>query len=387
VAYPCKSIAAAPVKDGARTLGAVEVINRTDGQPFNEEDLHYLVSLASLISTALRNAKAYTRVHNENTEMRQVLEVQRPIVGNHAGLREALDMVRKMAPYDVTVLVAGESGTGKELIARAIHQMSPRAKGPFLPVNCSSVPDTLIESELFGHERGAFTGAVAERKGKFELADGGTLFLDEVGDMSLAAQAKVLRTIEEHVFERVGGSKQLKTNTRIVAATNKDLHEQVEKDQFREDLFYRLSEICITLPPLRQRTEDIPVLMDFFIEHFAQQFGKHTRGVSAEAKQLLLQYDWPGNVRELRNAVKTAVILADGATIRPEHLPLQIRSAARLKRRPRAESDGTLAAAERDHIMAILTEADWNKTKAASVLDISRPTLDAKIKAFDLKKE
>jgi Nif-specific regulatory protein len=385
--FPCQSIIAAPVKDAGRTIGAVEVINHTDGKPFEESDLNYLVALSGLISLALRNAKVHTRVQSENAELRQALEVQRPIVGNHPLMREALDLVRKMAPYDVTVLITGESGTGKELIARAIHQLSLRAKGPFLPLNCSSVPDTLIESELFGHEKGAFTGAIAERKGKFELAEGGTLFLDEIGDMSLAAQSKVLRAIEERTFERVGGSKHITTTARIVAATNKDLRDQVEKDLFREDLFYRLNELCIPLPPLRNRVEDILPLAEHFAQHFARDFGKHVGGIANGARQLLQQYGWPGNVRELRNAIKTAVILANGVAICPEHLPLQIRSAARLRRHPRTESNGSLASAERDHILAILTEAEWNKTKASAVLDISRPTLDAKIKAYDLKKE
>ena len=385
--FPCQSIMAAPVRDGGRTIGAVEVINRTDGRPFDEHDLSYLMALSNLIGIALRNAKVHTRVQSENAELRQALEVQRPIIGNHPLMREALDLVRKMAPYDVTVLVTGESGTGKELIARAIHQLSSRAKGPFLPVNCSAVPDSLIESELFGHEKGAFTGAISERKGKFELADGGTLFLDEIGDMTLSAQSKVLRAIEERTFDRVGGSKHVTSNARIVAATNKDLRDQVEKSLFREDLYYRLNELCIPLPPLRNRTEDILPLADYFIQNFGRQFGKKIGGVANGARQLLQQYDWPGNVRELRNAMKTAVILADGVAICPEHLPLQIRSAARLRRRPRSESNGSLASAERDHILAILTEAEWNKTRAAGILDISRPTLDAKIKAFDLKKE
>ena len=385
--FPCQSIIAAPVKENGRVVGAVEVINRLDGKPFEQSDLNYLVALTYLISIALRNAKVYTRVQSECAELRLALEVRRPIIGNHPLIREALELVRKMAPYDVTVLITGESGTGKELIARAIHQVSPRAKGPFLPLNCSSVPDTLIESELFGHERGAFTGAIAERKGKFELADGGTLFLDEIGDMTLSAQSKVLRAIEERTFDRVGGSKHVTSNARIVAATNKDLRDQVEKSLFREDLYYRLNELCIPLPPLRNRTEDILPLADYFIQNFGRQFGKRIGGVANGARQLLQQYDWPGNVRELRNAMKTAIILADGVAICPEHLPLQIRSAARLRRRPRSESNGSLASAERDHILAILTETEWNKTRAAGILDISRPTLDAKIKTFDLKKE
>lgn len=385
--FPCQTIIAAPVKDAGRILGAVEVINRQNGKPFNEDDLNFLVALSHLITIALRNAKLFTRIQIENAEMRQALEIKRPIIGNHALIKDALELVRKMAPYDVTVLITGESGTGKELIARALHQSSPRAKGPFLPVNCSAVPDTLIESELFGHEKGAFTGAVAERKGKFELAESGTLFLDEIGDMSLAAQSKVLRAIEERTFERIGGSKRITGNVRIVAATNKDLREQVQKEQFREDLFYRLNELCINLPPLRKRAEDVPLLIDHFTQYFAREFGKDVVRVTPEARQLLQQHDWPGNVRELRNAIKTAVILAEGVAIRPEHLPLQLRSSARLKKRPSAENDDSLAAAERDHILAILGETEWNKTKAAAILDISRPTLDAKIKTYDLRRQ
>jgi transcriptional regulator with PAS, ATPase and Fis domain len=325
-------------------------------------------------------------LNEEVTELRSALEVKRTIIGQHPSIMEALELVRKTSPFDVTVLITGESGTGKELIARALHDLSPRAKGPFVAVNCTAMPDTLLESELFGHEKGAFTDAAKMRKGKFELASSGTLFLDEVGDMSGAAQSKVLRAIEERRFERVGGAESIEVDVRIVAATNKDLPEHIRDGDFREDLYYRLNELPISLPPLRQRAEDIPLLAEHFIREFAGQFGKKVSGLDERASRLMLQYDWPGNVRELRNVIKSAIILADGEENAAEQLPLQVRQAAAAAKGI-GEPEGSLNAAEHIHIATVLEEAGWNKSRAAKTLGISRPTLDAKIKKYKIKRE
>ncbi|MEW6358660.1 MAG: sigma 54-interacting transcriptional regulator [Planctomycetota bacterium] len=384
--FPCKSVVAAPIFDGDRVIGAVEVMNPTGSQPFDQQSVEYLTALSRLLSIAILNAKAYTALRNEVTELRSVLEVKRSIIGQHPSILEALDLVRKTSPFDVTVLITGESGTGKELIARALHELSPRAKGPFVAVNCTAMPDTLLESELFGHEKGAFTDAAKMRKGKFELASGGTLFLDEVGDMSGAAQSKVLRAIEERRFERVGGMELIEVDVRVVAATNKNLPEMIKNGKFREDLFYRLNELAIVLPPLRQRGEDIPLLAEHFIQEFAAQFGKKMKGLDERARRLLLQYHWPGNIRELRNVIKSAIVLSDGDVLAAQQLPMQIRQASALAKGA-SEPEGSLQAAEHIQILTVLEEAGWNKSQAAKTLGISRPTLDAKIKKYNIQKE
>jgi len=388
--FQCKSIVAAPVMDGDRVIGAVEVINHRSGRPFDSRHLEHLKVLSKLIAIALRNAMAFKALNDENVQLRSALKLKTRIIGKHPAIYDALELVRRTAPYDITVLITGESGTGKELFARAIHDNSPRANGPFVAVNCTAIPDTLLESELFGHEKGAFTGAIATRKGKFELAKGGTLFLDEIGDMSGAAQSKVLRAIEERTFERVGGTKQIEMDVRIVAATNKNLPEMVKKGQFREDLFYRLNEFCISLPPLRERKEDIPLLAEHFLREFSEQFSKPIAGLAPDAQAVLLRYDWPGNIRELRNALKSAVILADRNRIGVEHLPLHIRqsaaevAAASIPVNMIASAQMSLADVEKAHIARVLEGTGWNKSKAARILGISRPTLDAKIKNYGL---
>ncbi|NOZ21793.1 MAG: GAF domain-containing protein [Planctomycetes bacterium] len=384
--FPCKSVVAVPIFDGEKVIGAVEVMNPIGNQPFDEQSIEYLTALSRLLSIAILNAKAYAALRDEVTELRSALEVRRTIIGQHPSIQEALDLVRKTSPFDVTVLITGESGTGKELIARALHELSPRAKGPFVAVNCTAMPDTLLESELFGHEKGAFTDAAKLRKGKFELASGGTLFLDEVGDMSDAAQAKVLRAIEERKFERVGGMEPIEVDVRIVAATNKDLAEMIKNGKFRQDLFYRLNELPISLPPLRQRGEDIPLLAEHFIQEFSEQFGKKVKELDERARQLMLQYDWPGNIRELRNVIKGAIILSDSDTITAQHLPMHIRQASALAKGA-AEPEGSLQAAEHIQILTVLEETGWNKSQAAKTLGISRPTLDAKIKKYNIQKE
>jgi two-component system nitrogen regulation response regulator NtrX len=286
------------------------------------------------------------------------------------------------------VLIQGEHGTGKELVARALHDASPRRTGPFVAVNCSAIPEELIESELFGHERGAFTGAVSRRRGKFELADTGTLFLDEVGDMSVKTQAKVLRVLEEQSFERVGGKDSLRVDVRVLAASNQNLPDLIGQGRFREDLFYRLAVIPIEVPALRQRAEDIPLLVEHFIALFSGENAKRPKTISVEALAYFLSYDWPGNVRELRNMVERLVIMTPGDVIGPDALPAPLRP-----RDPGGAGEDTLQektlkeareAFERAYIVAELRAHDWNMTRTAEKLGIERSHLYRKLKIYGI---
>jgi len=294
-----------------------------------------------------------------------------------------LAKAKQVAVSDVTVLLLGEIGTGKNLIAQAIHNASPRAAGALVSVNCSAFPESLLESELFGHERGAFTGAERTRKGRFELADGGTLFLDEIAEMSLAAQAKILQTVEYHEFQRVGGEETHRTDVRIVASTNRDIEQLVEQGVFRADLYYRLNEVSIRIPSLRRRKDDIPLLVDFFVKECNRKYRKSVEGVEPAALERLLEHDWPGNVRELRACIKRGVACASLKTVRVDDLGLEVRKLEREPAAPQAQ-DWSLRAMEQRHIQRVLEVTGGNKKEAARILGITRPTLDRKIRQFDL---
>jgi DNA-binding NtrC family response regulator len=292
-------------------------------------------------------------------------------------------LVRDVAGTTANVLIYGESGTGKELIAKTIHLLSPRNASPFIPLNCAAIPENLLESELFGHEKGAFTGAIQTRQGKFELAKGGTIFLDEIGEMPVALQAKLLRVLQERVFERVGGSKEVKADVRVIAATNRNLQDEVTGHRFREDLYYRLNVFPLHLPPLRERVDAIPLMVNFFLAHFSGQVGKKLKGFEASALQALLGYYWPGNVRELQNVVERAVILAQG-TIRCDNLPDSILS----KPEPAVQdSRDALKSVERDMIIKALGRHRGNRRLAAEELGLSRRSLQYKLKEYDLLEE
>jgi len=316
------------------------------------------------------------------------------IVGESAAIRRVSTDIQRVALTDATVLLTGESGTGKEVFSRAIHQLSPRRDKPFVTVNCAAIPDTLIENELFGHEKGSYTGANARKAGKFELADQGTIFLDEIGELHISVQAKVLRVIEEQSFERIGGLETLRVNTRVIAATNRNLQEQVERKEFRQDLFFRLSVFPIHIPPLRERTSDLRLLAQFFVEKFARDLHRQGLHLSAEASNAIDSYSWPGNVRELQNTIERAVILTDGREI-------QLRNLNFAFQRPAISDDfahvfdlsGSLSdvagratrTAERAKLRQVLELANWNKTKAAEILDVSYKTLLSKVKDYDLE--
>ncbi len=308
----------------------------------------------------------------------------RSLVGKSKKLLEMLDLVASASGSTATVLLEGESGTGKELIARAIHQMGPRREKPFIAVNCASLPDELLESELFGHMKGAFTTAIYDRPGRFELADHGTLFLDEIGDMSPTAQAKVLRVLQEHEFERVGGTKTIQVNVRIIAATHKDLTEEVRAGKFREDLYYRIRVFPIRVPPLQERKDDIFPLIKHFMAKFSRETGKQITNISPEALEYLLSYDYPGNVRELENMIEHAFVTSPGPTLLIEHLPKPVASLSK-QAPPLPRTGGTLANQEKELMLKALEKTNWNQAKAAEELGISRSTLWRRLKEFGIK--
>jgi two-component system response regulator AtoC len=322
----------------------------------------------------------------------EVAPVKREVVAESAAMREVISFVRKVAVSEAaTILLEGENGTGKDLIAKTLHYESPRQAEPFIAINCAAIPETLLESELFGYEKGAFTDARAQKRGLFELADRGTLFLDEIGEIPLTLQAKLLRVLEEQSFRRLGGLKDIRVDVRFIAATNKNLREAVREGAFRQDLYFRLNVIQILIPPLRERKEDILPLAEFFIEHYNRKFKRHIEGVAPEAERLLLQHDWPGNVRELRNAIERAMILEESSRITPASLPISLgkgeqRSAGGAPAAPPIPEEGlSLAESERQLLLRALEKTNGNQTQAARLLRITRDTLRYKMKKYNLR--
>ena len=363
----------------AMKKGAFDYITK----PFSNEELKVII----------RKAIDMYRLVKENKYLNQALRGQyqfNNIISKSKPMQEVFALIQKVARTKATVLITGESGTGKELVAKAIHYNSPRRHKPFISVNCAALTETLLESELFGHEKGSFTGAIAMRKGRFELAHGGTLFLDEVSEMSPALQVKLLRVLQEREFERVGGTKTIKVDVRIIAASNRDLKEEVEAGHFREDLFYRLNVVHIHLPPLRERTDDIPLLVAHFLKKYAQEMGKERLTISPEALNLIYTYTWPGNVRELENAIERAVILCSGREIRPEHLPEHLREAPQSypdifkQLPPNLTLPQILEEIEVRLIRQALARANYVQSQAARILGITKSLLQYKIKKYNL---
>jgi two-component system nitrogen regulation response regulator NtrX len=365
---------------GHGTIDTAVKATRLGAYDFIEKPL----SLEKMLVTVTR-ALEHTRLERENANLKARLDVRTEIIGDCEVTRALREQIATAAPTSGRVLIHGENGSGKELVARAIHALSSRRDQPFVEVNCAAIPEELIESELFGHEKGAFTGAVARRRGKFETADGGTLFLDEIGDMSLKTQAKVLRALEEQVVERVGGREPLKVDVRVIAASNRNLETLIGQGQFREDLFYRLAVIPIEVPPLRARRDDIPLLVDHFLALFSVENGKRLKTVSGEALAYFLAYDWPGNIRELRNMVERLVIMTSGDAIGPDDLPAPLRPKDAA---PQGEGQRSLKEArdgfERAYILAELRAHDWNMTRTAERLGIERSHLYRKIKTYGI---
>ncbi len=363
----------------AMKCGAFDYINK----PFSNDDL----------ILSVKGAAEMSRAHRRNRLLQESLENSHSlhhIIGKGKAISQVLEMIKKVAQANATVLITGESGTGKELVARAIHFTSPRKDGPFVAINCTALNPGILESELFGHEKGSFTGAIAQKRGKFELAHGGTLFLDEIGEFPLELQPKLLRAIQEHSFERVGGTKTIKCDFRIIAATNKDLKKEVEDGRFREDLYYRLNVVNIHLPPLRERTEDIPLLVAHFLRKYCKENNKEISGFSPEAMQILTAYPWPGNIRQLENIIESCVVLSQGKIIGVEDLPpeikdesIQFKSAIDLLPENINLSEA-LEKIEAALIRRALVKSNFVQVRAAKMLGISKSLLQYKLKKYNI---
>lgn len=398
------SVVAAPIRASGKTAGVIYADRRGPKPAFTEADLQLLVAATRPAGALLVKLHAEEELRRENRNLFRSIAETKKIIGQSRPIEEILEFIRRSAPTPMTVLIEGETGTGKELVASAIHYSSPRRGRPFIAINCAALPENLVESELFGHERGAFTGAVTRRKGRFELADTGTVFLDEAGELSLACQAKLLRLLEEKEFERVGGAESVKVDVRIIAATNKNLLQLVNEGAFREDLYYRLSVLNVRIPALRDRPEDIPLLSEHFLSA-----SSGLKKLDKLAEKKLLSYHWPGNVRQLKNVLESAVVLGSGPWIKPDDLllpeaPEKIEGLAQGKGQLAARSPGdkslgesggkdnaqglgpwqpmSLQDLERNHIQRVIEHTGGNKKKAAEILGIERCTLYAKIKSY-----
>jgi len=314
-----RSVLCVPIQILGKILGVIYAATSDSTSPFDNDHLQFLTAVASIAAVAINNVRQMEFLKGENQRLSKEIELNHSMVGESSAMRQVYQIVSKVAPANSTVLISGESGTGKELVARAIHANSPRADNPFIAINCAAIPETLLESELFGSEKGAYTGA-PQRKGKLEIAEGGTILLDEIGELPLALQAKLLRVLQERVFERLGGTRSIPVNVRWLAATNRDLRQAIQARTFREDLYFRLQVITIRLPPLRERREDIPLLCGYFAHKYSKLCGRHVKGISPEAKARLVHYDWPGNVRELENTMERAIVMGSGDYVLPEDL-------------------------------------------------------------------
>ena len=380
-----KRLAALPFHHQNELLGAM-LIACPGGCLCVTKELDVLDLILKQTSGAIkRSSKHEEEIHDLRTRIEMTSEFS-GLVGKDPQMQVIYKLIEDVAPTDATVLIQGESGTGKELVARAIHGNSFRKDKPFVVINCSAYPSTLLESELFGHEKGAFTGAIRQKSGRFEQADGGTVFLDEIGEISPTAQIKLLRILQSQKFERVGGEKTLTVNTRILAATNKDLQQEVKTGNFREDLFYRLNVIPIQVPPLRDRSNDIPELARHFLKKFAEEQNKTVQRFSSEAMRLLLNYDWPGNVRELENSIEHATVIVKGKNVEVSELPAGIQQAKARISKISNGSKRSIMENEKNLLKEVLGECNWNKKETAAKLGISRSTLYEKLKKYNITK-
>ncbi|MGB8508359.1 MAG: sigma 54-interacting transcriptional regulator, partial [Pyrinomonadaceae bacterium] len=382
------SLLCVPMLLFGRALGCIYLSTTDPETSFKEEHLHLLTIVSGVAAVALHNARHVERLEIQNELLRASSGLEHSMLGDGARMRQVYNFISRVAPTDSTVLVRGESGTGKELAARAIHRNSPRAAGPFIAINCAALTETLLESELFGHERGAFTGALAQKKGRLEVADGGTLFLDEVGEMAPVLQAKLLRVLQEREFERVGGTRSIRVDVRVIAATNRDLEEAVRDGGFRQDLYYRLNVVSFEMPPLRERREDIAALSNFFAAKYGAKFKRGVEGVSEAARACLMSYDWPGNVRELENAIERAVVLGSSETILPEDLPETI-----LEAEPSGGGGAAtitkyheaIKEAKKQLILKAVETANGSFTEAAKLLGVHPNYLHRLVRNLNLK--
>lgn len=364
------AFASVPTAIKALKDGAYDYVTK----PVDPDELEHLVKKA-LEQKSLR-------VENEQLKG-SIDEIIKPdnLIGESAQMKKIYELIHTVAPTDTTVMIRGESGTGKELVAKAIHINSRRKYFPIIPVNCGALAESILESELFGHEKGAFTGAQFKRKGKFEMADGGTIFLDEIGSVTPKMQVELLRVIESKQFSRVGGNQIIKSDFRVIIATNEPLEDLVKQGKFREDLYYRLNVFSIVIPPLRERTGDIPVLAFYFLNNFCTAMNKNIKNISPDAMEFLTKYEWPGNVRELENAIERAVVVGKGDTIKVDDLPFHVSSSQSAT----SDGDNSMTAMEKKHISRVLNENNWNISKSALALEIDRVTLYNKINKYGLR--
>ncbi|MDR1288518.1 MAG: sigma 54-interacting transcriptional regulator [Treponema sp.] len=384
--YPSKTMMAVPMRIKDECIGVIELLNKKDEKDFVQEDLEWLEIFANQAALAITNAKSMEKAWNEIQILQDQLKTDQgyhTMVAKSPIILEKIEIIDRVAKTDSSVLILGESGVGKEIFAEQIHLRSNRKNEPFVRVNCAALPEGLLESELFGHIKGAFTNAIANRQGRFEMADRGTIFLDEIGDLSLSLQSKLLRVIQEKTFEKVGSDSSITVNVRILAATNKDIDALVEKGEFRSDLYYRLNVLPIYIPPLRQRPEDIPELASFFLKKFTRETKKQFEGFSNEAMKAMLSYSWPGNIRELENCVERACVIGKNKWINREDLFFKYPSGS-----VEQEGDRSLKTAintfKIHFIRKELEENNWNQTETARVLDIQRTYLSRLIKELDI---
>jgi Nif-specific regulatory protein len=384
VGFPTQNILAVPLRVKGQCVGVLEMINKKGGQNFTDDDMTWLELFSNQAGLAIQNAKNFQAMRDELQTLKSVLEtksVPHSLLTQNVKMADVLSLCRKYASTDSGVLITGENGTGKELVAEYIHEHSPRAQGPLVRVNCAALPESLLESELFGHVKGAFTDAVADRVGRFEQAQGGTLFLDEIGTVSLLLQSKLLRVLQSRTLQRVGGSQTIELDVRIIAATNSDLEHDIEAGSFRQDLFYRLNVLPVRVPALRERREDVPLLAGFFLKEMNVRFHKTIEGFEPSAVERLRQHDWPGNVRQLQNTLERAVVLASGPRLGPEDLGLagdgEPESPADLKAAVQQFKSGL--------IERTLSECGGNQTRAARTLGIQRTYLSKLIKELNIE--
>jgi transcriptional regulator with GAF, ATPase, and Fis domain len=379
------SLLCVPLVVSGGAVGAIYLDSQAPSEHFDDRHLQVMTAVAGIASIALDNVRQWQQLRQENQELRMEVNHEHEMIGASPRMKNVYNFIRRVAPTDSTVLIEGESGTGKELVARAIHRNSPRSEHPFVAINCAAITETLLESELFGHEKGAFTGAVSQKKGKMEAAEGGTLFLDEVSELAPSLQAKLLRVLQEREFERVGGTRPIQLDIRLIAATNRLLLEAVQGGSFRKDLYYRLNVVAVTLPPLRERREDIPSLTDHFIAKASRKCKARMKPLSAEARSYLINYDWPGNVRELENAIERALVLGSTESILPDDLPEALLEAGSPATESSAKYHGGIREVKKQLVLEALQQADSNYIAAAKALGMHPNSLLRLIRTLGLK--
>ncbi len=380
-----RAVLCAPLAAFDRVAGVLYMDTWDPAIRFDDDHLQLVTAVAGLAAVALENARHVQRLESETRRLQAEINIAESMVGESLQMRQVQNSIARVAATDATVLILGETGTGKELVARALHANSPRAGKPFMAISCGALSETLLESELFGHEKGAFTGAIAQKKGRFEVADGGTVFLDEIGEIAPALQVKLLRVLQEREFERVGGTRPLKVDIRLIAATNRNLEEAMRQETFRQDLYYRLNVVSLKMPPLRDRREDIPLLASHFIAKYGSRFNRRFVGLSPEARACLVNHDWPGNVRELENAIERAVVLGSGDLVRPEDLPENLLEADLPEAASRAPYHQAIREAKKRVALHALKESGGSYTKAAKLLGVHPNHLHRLIRNLQLK--